>query len=68
MLKKIVIKSRISLKEIRILTGKTQKEFATYVEIPYRTYRRKEQGSKMNASELSRISVITGVPMDKIIF
>ena len=66
--KRIVIRDRVTLKEIRTLTGKTQEEFAAYVEIPYTTYRRKEKGSKINASELSRISVITGVPMDKIIF
>jgi transcriptional regulator with XRE-family HTH domain len=68
MLEKVILKDKVTLKEIRLLLCFTQEEFAKYVQIPYTTYRRFEKGSKIGASELSRISAKTGIPMDKIIF
>lgn len=66
MLEKIQIVDKITLKELRSLTGKTQEEFAEFVEIPYTSYRRYElEMGNMSIDMLFRISEKTGVPVEK---
>ena len=56
---------KITLKELRTLTGMTQEEFASYVEIPYTTYRRYELNlSTINATKLFQIFNKFSIPLD----
>ena len=65
MLTKVEIKQRITLLELRRLTGMSQEQFANYVEIPYTTYRRYEKdSSNMDFSKVNQISRITGVAIE----
>jgi len=65
MLDKIKITGKLTLKEIRTLTGMTQEEFAEHVEIPYRTYRRCEMDiSKMEVANLFKIAEKLEISVD----
>ncbi|MDF2907147.1 MAG: helix-turn-helix protein [Herbinix sp.] len=62
MLDNIQIMGKVTLKELRMLTGLTQKEFAEKVEIPFTTYRRYESyPANMEAGRLFKACEILGV-------
>ncbi len=57
-----------TLKSIRIDLGFTQVEMAKFLDMPYATYRSREEGlHPLLARELSAISQASGVPMEDII-
>ena len=67
MLDNIQIMGKITLKELRKLTGLSQKDFSEKAEIPLTTYRRYEDDpSKMEAGKLFMICDMLGVPVAKI--
>lgn len=67
MLKNIQIMGKVTLKELRQLTGLSQEEFAKKVEIPFTTYRRYERNPKcMDAGRLFRMCDILGVSVNNI--
>ena len=56
MLDNIQIMGKITLKELRQITGASQEEFAKIVDIPFTTYRRYEKNvSKMEVGKLFQI-------------
>ncbi|SHI44617.1 helix-turn-helix domain-containing protein [Parasporobacterium paucivorans] len=64
MLDQITITGVVTLKELRMLFGMNQEEFAELVGIPYRSYRRYEQNMRsMSVSNLFQISEKTGVAL-----
>ncbi len=66
-LENIQIMGRITLKELRNLTGLSQQEFANKVDIPFTTYRRYEKDvSKMEVGKLFQICDIFGVSVSNI--
>lgn len=67
MVENIKIINKVTLKEIRNIMGKSQKEFAKYVGIPITTYRRYESNTKkMEIGKLCTICDKTGIPIEKI--
>lgn len=67
MLKNIQIMGKITLRELRNLTGLSQKDFAGKVEIPYTSYRRYENDvSKMEVGQLFNICNTVGVEISNI--
>lgn len=67
MLEKVEITEKISLCELRTLTGMTQEKFSEYVEIPYSTYRRYEKDiNTAGFSEIVKICDKVGVGIEKI--
>jgi len=67
MLENIQIMGKVTLKELRKLTGLSQEEFAKRVGIPFTTYRRYEKNPKcMEAGRLFRMCDILGVPVNNI--
>lgn len=67
MLENIQIMGKISLKELRKLTGLSQKEFAEKVSIPFTSYRRYEKNvSKMEVGQLFNICDKIGVSIENI--
>ncbi|GAG27523.1 unnamed protein product [marine sediment metagenome] len=67
LLSNIVIKEPISLKSVRTLTGKTQKELAKHVGIPYTSYCRYELNTKnMQIGDLMKFCEKLGITIDKI--
>lgn len=69
LLDKITLKenTKLTIAEIRILTGCTQKEFARKVNIPYSSYVKKETGKiNLSASELGNICEKMRISMDKV--
>lgn len=67
MLNNIRIMGKITLKELRQLTGLNQEEFAKKVEIPLTTYRRYEKNPQsMEAGRLFRMCDLLGVPVNNI--
>lgn len=64
---KVTIDQKISVREARMLTGLTQREFAVLVQIPYPSYARKETGkSPFFAAEVARICFQLHLPMELI--
>lgn len=67
MLQNIEVTGKITLAELRGLTGMTQEKFAKFVEIPYTTYRRYEKDIRCAGFlEVLRICDKTGIGPDKI--
>ena len=67
MLENIQIMGKVTLKELRTLTGLNQKEFADKVEIPFTTYRRYESDTaSMEAGRLFKVCDILGVSISNI--
>lgn len=67
MLSKVQIHKPLTLREIRLLAGKTQKDFAAAVGIPLSTYKAYEYApGKMEAGKLLHICEVTGVPLEKV--
>ena len=67
MLENIQIMGKVTVKELRKLTGLSQKEFAEKVEIPMTTYRRYENdASKMEVGKLFKICDMLGVSLANI--
>lgn len=67
MLENVQITGKVSLAELRALTGMTQEKFAEFVEIPYTTYRRYEKNiNSAGFSEIVRICDKVGVGIEKI--
>lgn len=68
LLDKVKIEKPVTVEELRVLTGKTQSEFAKNLSIPYGTYLKKEQGnSRFFKDEITKISRATGIPVNLII-
>lgn len=68
LLDKVKIEKPVTVEELRVLTGKTQSEFAKNLGIPYGTYLKKEQGnSRFFKDEITKISRATGIPVNLII-
>lgn len=62
MLENIQIMGKVTLKELRKLTGLSQKQFAEKVGIPFTTYRRYEKDpANMEAGRLFHICDTVGV-------
>lgn len=56
--------AKLTITEIRMLVGCTQKEFAKKVSIPYSTYVKKESGkTKFLISEVGNICKETNIPI-----
>lgn len=67
MLENVNITGKVSLSELRTLTGMTQEKFAEYVDIPYSTYRRYEKDIKTAGFyEVVKICEKVGVGIEKI--
>lgn len=67
MLNNIQIMGKVTLKELRRLTGLSQEEFAKKVGIPFTTYRRYENNpSNMEAGRLFHICDVVGVSIANI--
>jgi transcriptional regulator with XRE-family HTH domain len=67
MLDNIQIMGKVTLKELRKLTGLSQKEFAQKVNIPFTTYRRYENNPEsMEAGRLFKLCDILGVSISNI--
>ena len=67
MLENVTITGKVTLLELRTLTGMTQERFAKLVEIPYTTYRRYEKDiNSAGFSEIVRICEKVGVGIEKI--
>lgn len=67
MLENVQITGKVSLAELRTLTGMTQEKFAEFVEIPYTTYRRYEKNiNSAGFSEIVRICDKVGIGIEKI--
>lgn len=63
----IEITGKVTLGELRALTGMTQEKFAEYVGIPYTTYRRYEKDiATAGFSEVFQICERVGVGVEKI--
>lgn len=61
----IIEKPRISLQAARVNTGMSQREFAKYLSVDVSTVYNWEKGkSEPNASQLRKISEVSGIPMD----
>lgn len=66
-LENVTVTGKISLLDLRTLTGMTQEKFAKFVEIPYTTYRRYEKDiSTAGFSEISQICDRVGIGIEKI--
>ena len=58
---------RLTVKAIRINAGMTQEEFAKAIQMPYRTYQKKENGeTEFLFSEMARIRELTGCDLNLI--
>ena len=69
MLDNIQIMGKVTIKDLRKLSGLSQKEFAKLVNIPYTSYRRYERNaSKMEVGKLFQICELTGVSITAIKF
>lgn len=67
MLENVTITGKVTLLELRTLTGLTQEKFAKYVDIPYTTYRRYEKDiSTAGFSEVLKICEKVGIGIEKI--
>lgn len=67
MLENIQIMGKVTLKDLRRLTGLTQKQFADNVNIPLTSYRRYECNvSKMEVGQLFNICDKVGVSIENI--
>lgn len=67
MMQGVQITGKVTLSQLRLLTGMTQKKFAMFVGIPYTTYRRYEKRiENAGFSEIVRICDRTGVGIEKI--
>lgn len=67
MLENVTITGKVTLLELRTLTGLTQEKFAKYVDIPYTTYRRYEKDiSTAGFSEVLKICEKIGIGIEKI--
>lgn len=67
MLDNIQIMGKITLKELRKLSGLSQEEFAKKVDIPFTTYRRYENNpSNMEAGRLFHVCDVLGVSISNI--
>lgn len=69
LLEKVSIKDekKLTVEEIRILTGLSQAEFARNIGIPYSTYVKKEKNiTRFFADEIGHISDIFNIPLEKI--
>lgn len=67
MIQNIQIIGKVTLAELRALSGMTQERFAKYVGIPYTTYRRYEKNiESAGFSEVVKICDKVGVGIDKI--
>ena len=67
MLDNIQIMGKITLKELRRLTGLSQQEFAERVGIPFTTYRRYERNpANMDAGKLFHICDVVGISIESI--
>ncbi len=67
MLENIQIIGKVSLKDLRTLSGLTQEDFAKKVDIPFTTYRRYEHDpSRMDAGRLFQICDIMGIEVSQI--
>lgn len=66
-LENIQIMGKVTIKDLRILSGKSQKDFAEKVNIPFTTYRRYEKDvSKMEVGKLFQICDLLGVSVSNI--
>lgn len=64
---KVNILKPVSVKELRLLYGCTQLEFAKVLSLSRNAYRRRENNdSPFYASEIKRLSEFTGVPENMI--
>lgn len=69
MLDNIQIMGKITVKDLRKITGLSQKEFSQKVGIPFTSYRRYESNvSKMEVGQLFHICDVLGVPIENIKF
>lgn len=67
MLDNIQIMGKVTLKELRQITGLNQQEFAEKIEIPFTTYRRYEKKpSIMEVGRLFRMCEILGISVANI--
>lgn len=67
MLDNIQIMGKVSLKDLRKLTGLSQKDFAEKVSIPFTSYRRYESNvSKMEVGQLFNVCEKVGVSIESI--
>lgn len=67
MLDNIQIMGKVTIKELRTITGLNQQEFAEKIEIPFTTYRRYEKNpSIMEAGRLFKLCDILGVSVANI--
>lgn len=69
LLEKVNIKEekKLTVEEIRILTGLSQVEFAKNIGIPYSTYVKKEKNiTRFFADEIKHISTKFNIPLEKI--
>jgi transcriptional regulator with XRE-family HTH domain len=67
MLENIQIMGKIALKDLRKLTGLSQKNFAEKVGIPFTSYRRYENNvNKMEVGQLFHICDVLGVSITNI--
>ena len=67
MLENVTITGKVTLLELRTLTGLTQEKFAKFVDIPYTTYRRYEKDiSTAGFSEVLKICEKVGIGIEKI--
>lgn len=69
LLEKVSIKeqNKLTVVEIRVLTGLSQADFARNIGIPYSTYVKKENNmTRFFADEIGHISTIYNIPLEKI--
>lgn len=67
MLENVTITGKVTLLELRTLTGLTQEKFAKFVDIPYTTYRRYERDiSTAGFSEILKICEKVGIGIERI--
>lgn len=59
--------SKLTVKAIRVASGRTQQEFADLIEMPVATYIKKEQGhSDFTFNEMVKICDVTGFDLKQI--
>lgn len=67
MIENVQITGKVTLAELRALEGMTQEKFASFVGIPYTTYRRYEKNiGCAGFSEIVRICDKVGIGIEKI--